>query len=426
MKIGLARVSTHNRGQDTSIESQEKALLKAGCDRVITVRESAYKGPRRGWHELRSLVAGGTVTEVLCIDQSRLARDGSDLEFLEECAVKGVVVRALSGGIIETKTVGGFVQAGVFSVMNQAYSRQLGLKIKDGLDRGKAAGRYSCGRVPFGYRYNTASGKVEPDPDDWPVARQMVLDLLAVEMNVNGYIKKHRSKWTGAGIRGWIIKPMLRGIVNNQPEGVKPLFSSAEWSTASRLLEVRKRSKSSNSRTIHLLTGLVRCDCCQKNLKYKVVARGKTRIYCAYPACDWYGRGIRVLLVRTQLVDQLRAAAQEMQEAIERSSVTKDLEESPELVQAKSRVAALEQLRDSTDLPGLDTAISALRNEIAALRMPTVGPDWTGLAELVAVPNLLEGFPDSELRPFLLEYVQEIVYVGNPAEVQIRLRREAM
>ena len=97
-KVGLARVSTQNRAQDTSIAAQEQALLNAGCDQVITVRESAFKGPRRGWNELRRLVASGKVTEVLCIDQSRLARDGSDLEFLEECAVKGVIVRALSGG----------------------------------------------------------------------------------------------------------------------------------------------------------------------------------------------------------------------------------------------------------------------------------------------------------------------------------------
>ena len=424
MKVGLARVSTYNRAQDISIAAQEQQLLDAGCDRVITVRESAFKGPRRGWHELRSLVAGGTVTEVLCIDQSRLARDGSDLEFLEECAVRNVTVRALTGGVIETKTVGGFVQAGVFSVMNQAYSRQLGLKVKDGLDRGKANGRFSCGRVPFGYKYNTVTGKVEPHPDDWPVARQMVLDLLAVEMNVNGYIKKHRSKWTGAGIRGWLVKPMLRGIVANQPEGVKPLFSSAEWSTAARLIEVRKRSKSSNSRTVHLLTGLVRCDCCQKNLKYKVVARGVSRIYCANPACDWYGSGIRVPLVRSQLVNALRAAAQEMQEAIEQSTETTGDEKSMEQIQAESKVAQLEALRES-GVPGLETALSALRNEIAALVVPTVGPDWTGLAELLAVPGLMEGFPDAKLRPLLLEYVKQIVYVGNPTEVKIRLRREA-
>ena len=34
--------------------------------------------------------------------------------------MKKVVVRALTGGVIETESVGGFIQAGVMSVMNQA------------------------------------------------------------------------------------------------------------------------------------------------------------------------------------------------------------------------------------------------------------------------------------------------------------------
>ena len=421
MKVGLARVSTQNRAQDTSIAAQEKALLDAGCDRVITVRESAFKGKRRGWHELRSLVASGTVSEVLCIDQSRLARDGSDLEFLEECAVRGVVVRALAGGVIETKTVGGFVQAGVFSVMNQAYSRQLGLKVKDGLDRGKASGRFSCGRVPFGYRYDKVSGKVEPHPDDWPVARQMVLDLLSLEMNVTGYVRKFRPGWSTTGISGWVRKPMLRGIVPNQPDGVKPLFSADEWSRASRLLEHRKGSPSQSTRTIHLLTGLVRCESCSKNLKYKFGERGVPRIHCANPECDCYGRGIRVMLVRSQLVNALRVASQRMQEAVELSTVATDREKSKEQVQAESKVAQLEALRRS-GVPGLETALSALRNEIAAMAVPVEGPDWTGLAELLATPGVLDGFTDAELRPLLLEFVDQILYTGTPTEVDIRVR----
>ena len=421
MKVGLARVSTQNRAQDTSIAAQEQALLDAGCDRVITVRESAFKGKRRGWHELRSLVAGGTVTEVLCIDQSRLARDGSDLEFLEECALRGVIVRALAGGVIETKTVGGFVQAGVFSVMNQAYSRQLGLKIKDGLDRGKARGRFSCGRVPFGYRYNTQSGKVEPHPEDWSKARQMFLDLLSMEMNVTGYVRTFRPGWTPTGIAGWVKKPMLRGIVANQPEGVKPLFSSEEWGRASRLLAHRKGSPSQSTKTVHLLTGLVRCQSCSKNLKYKFGERGVPRIHCANPECGCYGRGIRVKLVRSQLVDALRVAARRMQEEVEQSNETIDREKSKELIQAQSKVAQLEALRES-GVPGLETALSVLRHEIASLSLPVSGPDWSGLAELLIAPGVIDAFNDAQLRALLLEYIAEIVYIGNPREVYIRVR----
>ena len=420
MRVGLARVSTTKKAQDTSIKAQEQQLLNAGCDRVITVRESAYKGPRRGWNELRSLVASGTVTEVLCIDQSRLARDGSDLEFLEECAVRGVIVRALSGGVIETTTVGGFVQAGVFSVMNQAFSRQLGLKTKEGLDRRKADGHYGCGRVPYGYAY--INGKVVPHPEEWPIARQMFLDLLAMEMNINGYCRKHRSKWTATGIRGWIVKPILRGIVANQEEGVKPLFSAAEWASASRLLSHRKRSSNSPTRTVHLLTGLVECQCCHKNLKYKTVVRGVQRLFCGNPACDWYGRGIRVPLIRHQLVEILRTTAQKMQAEVEQSTVTMDHQKTTAQVQVESKIATLEQLRQSSDLPGLDTAISALRRELTTLTEPLVGPDWSGLAELLATPGVIEAFKDAQLRALLLEYIAEIVYIGNPSKVYVRIR----
>ena len=419
MKVGLARVSTHNRAQDTSIEAQEQQLRDAGCDRVITVRESAYKGPRRGWHELRSLVASGTVTEVLCIDQSRLARDGSDLEFLEECAVRGVIVRALTGGIIETKSVGGFVQAGVFSVMNQAYSRQLGLKIKDGLDRRKASGHYACGRVPFGYAY--VDGEVVPDPTDWPVARQMVLDLLALEMNISAYVRQHRSKWTPTGIRQWIAKPILRGVVAHQKDGVKPLLSAEEWSSVSRLLKVRQGSSSTPSRTVYLLTGLVRCQACQKNLKYKVVVRGAQRLYCANPACDCYGCGIRVPVVRLQLIQALQQASQRIQQEVEQSTVTMDRQKTTAQVQAEGRLAMLLQMQES-GVPELEKAISNLRNELAIMNRPMVGPDWTGLAELIATPGVLDSFTDKQLRPLVLEYVTQIFYVGNPREVEIRIR----
>ncbi len=421
VKIGLARVSTKKQAQDISIAAQGQALLKAGCDQVITVRESGFKGPRRGWHELRKLVASGKVTEVLCIDQSRLARDGSDMQFLEECAVRGVVVRALTGGVIETESVGGFIQAGLFSVMNQALSRQIALKTKDGLDRRKADGFYACGRVPFGYTYD--EGKVVPHKKNWPIARQMFLDLLAVEMNINRYVREKRPNWSPPGIRKWVQKPILRGIVPRQEGGVKPLISPEEWSKAQRLLQHRSGSPSRSTTTVHLLTGLVRCESCGRNLKYKTVRPGaEPRIYCANPGCGWYGRGIAVPRVRLQLLEELRAVSQQMQAEVEQSTATMDHEKSTAQVQAENKVAQLEALQAS-GVPELETALRALRDEIAAMAAPSVGPDWSGLAQLLATPGVLDRFPDKQLRSLLLEYVTQIFYVGNPREVQIVLKK---
>ena len=159
-------------------------------------------------------------------------------------------------------------------------------------------------------------------------------------------------------------------------------------------------------------------------MKYKAVARGAKRLYCANPACGWYRRGIAVHRVRSQLLAVLQAAAKRMQEEVERSTATTDREKTKEQIQAENKLATLEQLRASGDLPGLDVAISALRDEIAAFAAPVVGPDWTGLAELLAtlaslMPSLMPSFAPSA------EYVAQIIYTGTPTEVEIRIRKGA-
>ena len=93
-------------------------------------------------------MASGRVTEVLVVDQSRLSRSGDDIEFLNACSLKGVTVRALTGGEIEVESVGGFITSSVMSVMNQAYSRLNSAKVKDGLARRRAAGHRPIGVLP--------------------------------------------------------------------------------------------------------------------------------------------------------------------------------------------------------------------------------------------------------------------------------------
>jgi DNA invertase Pin-like site-specific DNA recombinase len=170
MRVGLARVSTTKRAQDTSIEGQIQQLEAAGCDRVLAERASAYSGKRRpAWEELWILVASGAVTEVLVIDQSRLSRKGDDMAFLAACAQQGVKVRALTGGEIEVESYSGFITAGVLSVMNQASSRLVGAKVRDGLARRRSAGFLGTGRLPFGYC--SQDGRAAPHPTEFSLAR---------------------------------------------------------------------------------------------------------------------------------------------------------------------------------------------------------------------------------------------------------------
>ena len=240
MRVGYCRVSTTKSEQDISIEGQQQQLIAAGCDEVIVERASAFKGQRKGWTHLWALVASGKVTEVLVVDQSRLSRSGDDIEFLSACSLKGVTVRALTGGVIEVESVGGFITSSVMSVMNQAYSRLNSAKVKDGLARRRASGHYAVGYCPFGYQY--IDGVVEPDPEQWGPARERWEGLMAMEMNAHGYARLHPGV-SVSGLKNWARNPMLRGIVPHQKGGVRPLISADEWEQAKRLLDRRSQSR---------------------------------------------------------------------------------------------------------------------------------------------------------------------------------------
>ena len=420
MRVGYCRVSTQKAGQDISLEGQHQQLLAAGCDEVIVERASAFKGQRKGWTRLWALVASGKVTEVLVVDQSRLSRSGDDLEFLQACAVKNVTVRALTGGVIETESVGGFIQAGVMSVMNQAYSRLNSAKVKDGLARRRAAGHYAIGMVPFGYAY--VDGVVVPHPENWGPARQRWDDLMAMEMNLLGYVRKNPGT-SRTGLKGWIQNPMLRGIVPRQEGGVKPLISLEEWESAKRLLSHRARSRvrTEYQQKTYLFSGLVTCDGCGKRLVRVVTDYRRTRLKCMCPSCEHFGRSIKEELVRQQVVEVLRLEAPQMALAAQQASNAMASEKTSEQVEATRKLLLLEELQAS-GVPGLDTSIEILREQLVPAS-PATSPDWQWLADAIAAAGVLERFSDKQLRPLLLEFVESITYLGNPREVKVMVRK---
>ena len=417
MRVGYCRVSTTKSEQDISIEGQQQQLLAAGCDEVIVERASAFKGQRKGWTHLWALVASGKVTEVLVVDQSRLSRSGDDIEFLNACSLKGVTVRALTGGEIEVESVGGFITSSVMSVMNQAYSRLNSAKVKDGLARRRAAGHRAIGYCPFGYRYR--DGVVEPDPDQWGPARERWEGLMALEMNCHGYARANPGV-SVSGLKNWVRNPMLRGIVEHQQEPLKPLISAEEWETAKRLLDRRSQSRVPvGAQQTHLFSSLIVCASCGRSLHRRVTAYHRVRWKCCYAPCDWFGRSIAEELVRSQLIAALRQQAPLMALEAQQANNAKGSQKSLVQVEAENKLAALMQLQES-GVPELGKSIDSLRDQIAALAAPKVGPDWEGLTELVA--GGLDRASDEELRVIFLEFFERIRFEGNPKAVSFELR----
>ncbi len=417
MKIGYARVSTDKAEQDISIDAQVQQLAAAGCDRVIRERGTAFREDARrpGWEELQALVASGKVREVVAISQSRLSRRGEELPFLRMCARRGVAVRFLDGTPADLTDPAGRLLTGVLSTVNEVDSMIKSINVKNGIRRRKAEGHYACGRVPFGYIYD--GSQVVPHPNEFNQARELWDQLAANEYMLGRTIRQHRLEWSIPGLGKWINNPILRGVVNGEAGKVTALITWDEWHRARRLLDQRKAVKVRSRAMPRMFTGLMKCGSCGKRMHYIFRAK-KSRLRCSNSICNWYGRGLAEWKVRDHVINALRQGADllgQVAAAAAAPAVNAETEQ---------RQQQLDQLRALQDqgVAGLGESIERLE-AMLTVAPPASGPDWRGLAEVFMRSGALEAATDEELRVLALEYVAEIVYVGDPGRVEIRVRQ---
>lgn len=414
MIIGYARVSTDKAEQDVSIAEQVRQLRAAGCDRVIAERRSAHQGVRPGWQELQGLVAAGRVKQVVAISLARLSRQGEDVPFLRMCQRRGVEVRLLDGTPADTADPSGKLLTGVLSLVNEIDSDIKAINVRNGLARRKAQGHYACGRVPFGYLYD--GSQVVPHPENWSQARLMWDQLASMEFNMPGTIRRYGLTWSSRGLGRWIDNPILRGIVNNQPDRVRALISWEEWQQAKRLIDSRRINATRAPRVIRAFSGLMRCQSCGRAMHYAMAA-GKPRMKCTNVLCDWYGRGLAEWKVREQVIEALRNAADQMAAA---AAAPVAEQPSPEDQAKRQQIAQLEALR-AQGVVGLEATIEAMRLELLAPPPPT-SANWAGFRDMILRPGVLEVATAEELRAVALEFITELVYVGDPNRIEVRLR----
>lgn len=413
--IGYARVSTDKAEQDISIAEQVQQLKAAGCDRVIAERRSAHKDAARpGWDELLALVAGGRVRRVVACSLSRLSRRGEDVPFLRMCARLRVEVQLLDGTPADTADPSGKLLTGVLSLVNEIDSDIKAINIRNGLARRKAQGHYACGRVPFGYAYD--GSQVVIHPEQFRKARQLWDQLAALEFNMPATIRRHGLQWSPRGLGRWINNPILRGVVNNEAGRVTPLISWEEWQQARRLLDSRRTTGTRAPRVLRVFSGIVRCSFCGKALHYAMAA-GRPRLKCTNLHCSHYGRGLAEWKVKQQVIEELRNAASAM--AII-STAELQVEPSPVDQAKQQQVAQLEALA-AQGVPGLGPTIEALKLELLA-PAPVASANWGAYREMLARVGVIERATVEELRAVLLELVAEVLYVGDPRRVEVRLR----
>lgn len=436
MVVGYARVSKKQQEQGISLEGQIEQLERAGVDRVIAEKGSASRGNRAGWTELRVLVAQGRVKQVLMNDLSRLARDGSDMQFLEECAAAGTEVRDVYGQVWENQTIHGLASSGITSLMNRITARMIGLKSADGIRRRREAGFLARGKLPFGYR--VVDNQPAMDPETWEQARWLFEQALAHEMVMSATVRSLPDDFpwlpTPTGLLNWVMNPMLRGGIaygrravgqwENVEWGRAPrLITSEEFDTALRFHLSRRETKARRkSAEPHLLTSLVQCATCGKNLGWKE-RRSPThaaRYQCRNRRCKWCFNTVKEEVLRNELALALTTQAKKMAELAMRDA---PVEIPPEEAKLREQLRQLEDL-EAQGVPNLRKGILALRDQIAMMRMDRIVDPWLApdYQDLFSDERAFLLTSDENLRPILLKFVKRVEYRFSTKAIRVVLR----
>jgi len=141
-KIGYARVSTADQNPHLQLD----ALTAEDCLKIYTDRASGTKADRPQWNACLADLRAGDTLIIWRID--RLGRNLRDLiDIVTTLQTRGVGVRSLSNGLIDTTTAHGALVFGMFAVMAEYEAALIRERTQAGLAAARARGRRG-GRKP--------------------------------------------------------------------------------------------------------------------------------------------------------------------------------------------------------------------------------------------------------------------------------------
>jgi DNA invertase Pin-like site-specific DNA recombinase len=428
MRLGYARVSKEE--QADSLPAQVARLQGAGCDRIVEELESGRNDDRAGLAEVVAEVRAGRVVELVITRADRLGRNAAFAdELLALCALMGVTVTALDGGVIESATPQGFLQARLLTTMAEVESRMLSLRLRRQFEQYRVQGRHLRRRKPFGYR-GGANHRLEPHTEHWPQALR-VLQLLR-ELGSFSAVTKDLPAWcswtpSSSNLQAWFCNPVIRGHVGHLLDKATgkgwsqrwaevhydqhpALISEADWQELAQYLRrPANRFLGHANEVRHGLTGLLRCASCGHSLRRN--SSGETAWWrCRHRLCQEKG-GIRenrampvVIALCVTAADRLAAA------------VAAPQGEDPAVSAKRRDLEALEALARRN--PAIGSACAALRAEITAMaNRPRVTPDVEAIRERLSDPELFRLAGPAELRAVFGAVLQE-VRVGPSGEME--------
>ena len=442
MRVGYARQSKTD--QADALERQVSRLRKAGCDQVIEELISGGDNERPGILQLIKLIERQQVEEILLTRVDRLGRDAQFADaLLAMAAEKGVIIRALDGGVIESATPGGFLISRVLTTVAEHERRMLSLRIKSQFNTMRKQGRSLRRRVPFGYEQD--NGQLKPHRQNWDAALRVIdqLDKTLSFSKVSRELPSWNPIWTPAptNLRYWWVNPVIRGhlahlydkssgkgwnarwkeIYRDQHE---PLISEADWRSLTNRLRMTKNNFKSNGaeggEAKHALTGICRCQSCGGRLT-RNTSNGVAWWRCRHRLCTNRGGAKEEQLLRIATAECIAAAAHlsaialgpKDQEDPRRAPLLQELEE------AKVNLMRNPQRRSAEML------VQELQAELKALEVVPIAVDpelLQGMEFLLKQEASWKHSEPEELRAVLNHLLLQIT-VGRGGDPIIPIRR---
>jgi DNA invertase Pin-like site-specific DNA recombinase len=419
MRLGYARVSKEE--QADSLPAQVARLKAAGCDRIVEELESGRVDDRPGLAEVILKVQAGCVKELVITRADRLGRNAAFAdELLALCGIQGVKVTAIDGGIIESASPQGFMQARILTTMAEVESRMLSMRLRRQFEQYRAQGRHLRRRKPFGYR-GGADHRLEPHPEHWPQALK-VLALLQ-ELGSFSAVSKDLPAWCSwtpatSSLMAWFCNPVIRGHIGHlvdQSSGKAwsrrwgeihynqhtALIGEQDWQELAQYLRrPANRFLGRATEVRHALAGSLRCSSCGHTLRRNT--SGKTAWWrCRHRLCSQKA-GIREDRAMPAVIEACIAAADRLAAAVAAPKA-----EDPAISAKRRDLESLEAMARRN--PAIAPACDALRAEIAAMaNRPRVTPDVEAIRERLSDPELFRLAGPAELRAVFGAVLQEM------------------
>ena len=424
LRVAYGRVSTTSGEQLSALETQLNWLRNQACDLVLSDVESGRNIERPDYQRLRALIEEGRVAEVVATRLDRLGRLASECDaFVELCDRKRTAVTTRDDGRLTMATPEDLLLTRLKASLAQGESMKISQRIHKAREQGKRDGR-PMKKPCFGYRISRDRKRLELDPEQAPIAMELIDALRASNWRMQPVLEEFIGRIplnSVRALRSWLLNPTIRGalaydqIKNHEFKQVlwdqhDALLSHEDFAAMQVVMECNRRLWGRHGhKSVRALTGLCVCGECGNKLVY-IPGRRWPSLRCRGDVCSQRYKGIRESEVLGFATEAMAA------QAAQRLAAMAESVDKPEVALLRAQIETLQAQNDPDLLEVLERKKNRLESLVSA---PALDQE---LARKIADPRWFDTLEYDELT-LVLHQVVECIEITRQEPSGLRLKQ---